>query len=84
MRKLLGDDATFERREAERRDPSVESYADFMLESFGLLPNAQETLGARAGELRDAYISYLQQENLESDGGTLRFRGEYLFAVIRP
>jgi SAM-dependent methyltransferase len=80
---LLGRDATFERREVEWRDPAVESSADFMLESFGPLLNAQETLGERAGELRDAYVSYLEQENLESDG-TLRFRGEYLSAVIRP
>jgi ubiquinone/menaquinone biosynthesis C-methylase UbiE len=83
VRELLGDEVTFERREVEWRDASVESYADFMLESFGPLLNAQETLGERAGELRDAYISYLEQENLESDG-TLRFRGEYLSAVIRP
>jgi ubiquinone/menaquinone biosynthesis C-methylase UbiE len=83
VRELLGDEVTFERREVEWRDASVESYADFMLESFGPLLNAQETLGERAGELRAAYISYLEQENLESDG-TLRFRGEYLSAVIRP
>ena len=83
VRELLGDDVTFERREVEWRDPTVESYADFMLESFGPLLNAQEVLGERAGELRAAYISYLENENLESDG-TLRFRGEYLSAVIRP
>jgi SAM-dependent methyltransferase len=83
VRELLGEDAMFERREVEWRDPSVDSYADFMLKSFGPLLNAQETLGERAGELRAAYISYLEQENLESDG-TLRFRGEYLSAVIRP
>ena len=76
-------DAEFERREVEWRDPTVESYADFMLQSFGPLLNAQEVLGERGGELRAAYISYLEQENLESDG-TLRFRGEYLSAVIRP
>jgi SAM-dependent methyltransferase len=83
VRELLGGDATFERREVEWRDPTVESYADFMLQSFGPLLNAQEVLGERAGELRDGFISYLEQENLESDG-TLRFRGEYLSAVIRP
>ena len=83
VRELLGADAEFERREVEWRDPSVESYADFMLASFGPLLNAQEVLGERAGELRDAYIAYLEQENLESDR-TLRFRGEYLSAVIRP
>jgi SAM-dependent methyltransferase len=83
VRELLGANAEFERRGVEWRDPSVESYADFMLTSFGPLLNAQEVLGERAGELRDAYIAYLEQENLENEG-TLRFRGEYLFAVIRP
>jgi SAM-dependent methyltransferase len=79
VRELLGD-AEFERREVEWRDPSVEAYADFMLESFGPLLNAQETLGERAGELRTAFIDFLDAENLEEDG-TLRFRGEYLIAV---
>jgi ubiquinone/menaquinone biosynthesis C-methylase UbiE len=83
VRELLGQNAEFERREVEWRDPSVESYADFMLESFGPLLNAQEVLGERAAELRAAYISYLAGENLENDG-TLRFRGEYLRAVLRP
>ena len=83
VRELLGAEAEFERREVEWRDPTVESYAHFMLQSFGPLLNAQEVLGERGGELRAAYISYLEQENLESDG-TLRFRGEYLSAVIRP
>jgi SAM-dependent methyltransferase len=82
VRELLGGDATFERREVEWRDPTVESYADFMLESFGPLLNARELLGERAGDLRSAYVAYLEQENLEDDG-TLRFRGEYLSAVIR-
>jgi hypothetical protein len=40
-------------------------------------------LGERAPELRERYIAYLNEENLESDG-TLRFRGEYLLALIRP
>jgi ubiquinone/menaquinone biosynthesis C-methylase UbiE len=83
VRKLLGDDARFERREVEWRDPSTQSYADFMLESFGPLLNARELLGERAPELRSAYISFLEGENLESDG-SLRFRGEYLAAVIKP
>lgn len=83
VRELLGHDATFERREVEWRDPSVEGYADFMLTSFGPLLNAQEVLGERAGELRSAFIAFLERENLESDG-TLRFLGEYLSAVIRP
>jgi hypothetical protein len=54
-----------------------------MLTSFGPLLNAQEVLGERAGELRAAFIAFLERENLESDG-TLRFLGEYLSAVIRP
>jgi hypothetical protein len=76
---LLGE-AEFEHREVEWRDASVESYADFMLQSFGPLLNAQETLAERAGELRTAFISYLEAENL-ADDGTLRFRGEYLVSV---
>jgi SAM-dependent methyltransferase len=80
VRELLGD-GEFERREVEWRDASVESYAAFMLESFGPLLNAQEALGERSGELREAYTHFLEAENLETDG-TLRFRGEYLLAVI--
>jgi SAM-dependent methyltransferase len=80
VRELLGE-GDFERREIEWRDESVDAYADFMLESFGPLLNTQERLGERSGELRDALLGYLEDENLESDG-TLRFRGEYLSAVI--
>jgi SAM-dependent methyltransferase len=80
VRELLGD-GEFERREVEWRDSSVESYARFMLESFGPLLNAQEVLGERAGELHEAYTRFLEAENLEDDG-TLRFRGEYLLAVV--
>ncbi len=83
VRDLLGD-ARFERHEIEWREASPESYADFMLESFGPLLNAQEALADRAGELRSAYIDYLHEENL-ADDGTLRFRGEYLISVVpRP
>jgi SAM-dependent methyltransferase len=80
VRELLGD-GEFERREVEWRDASVESYAAFMLDSFGPLLNAQEVLGERSGELRETYTRFLETENLETDG-TLRFRGEYLLAVI--
>lgn len=80
VRALLGD-GEFERREVEWRDSSAEAYATFMLESFGPLLNAQEVLGERSGELRETYTRYLEAENLETDG-TLRFRGEYLMAVI--
>ena len=81
VRELLGE-GDFERREVEWRYESVESYVQFMLESFGPLLNAQEVLGERSGELRDALLHYTENENLESDG-TLRFRGEYLSAVVR-
>jgi SAM-dependent methyltransferase len=80
VRELLGD-GEFERHEVEWRDSSVESYAQFMLESFGPLLNAQEVLGERADELREAYTRFLEAENLEDDG-TLRFRGAYLLAVV--
>ena len=80
VRALLGD-GDFERGEAEWRDSSVESYTNFMLESFGPLLNAQEVLGERSGELRDALTRSFEGENLESDG-TLRYRGEYLSAVV--
>ena len=80
VRALLGD-GDFERREAEWSDSSVESYTNFMLESFGPLLNAQEVLGERSGELRDALMRCFEGENLESDG-TLRYRGEYLSAVV--
>jgi ubiquinone/menaquinone biosynthesis C-methylase UbiE len=82
VRELLCE-AEFERHEAEWRDASVESYADFMLESFGPLLNAQEVLGERKGELRAAYIGFLNEVNSESDG-SLRFRGEYLISVVPP
>jgi len=77
---LLGE-ADFDHEEVEWRDRSPEAYADFMLQSFGPLINAQETLGERAPELRQAFIGFLDDENLEQDG-TLRFRGEYLVAVV--
>lgn len=80
VRTLLGD-ADFERRELEWSDSSVEDYADFMMESFGPLLNAQEVLGERSGELRDAYLRHLEKENLAGDG-TFRYRGEYLSAVV--
>jgi SAM-dependent methyltransferase len=82
VRELLGD-GDFERGEVEWRDASVESYVSFMLESFGPLVGAQEVLGERSGELRDAYTRYLEAENLATDG-TLHFRGEYLLAVVEP
>jgi SAM-dependent methyltransferase len=81
IRELLGD-GEFERHEVEWSDDSVESYARFMLESFGPLLNARELLGEREGELDQAFRDFLAEENLNDDG-TLRFSGEYLLAVVR-
>jgi SAM-dependent methyltransferase len=80
QRELLGD-GEFERHEIEWREESVESYARFMLESFGPLLNAREQLAEREGELDEAFTAFLARENLNDDG-TLRFRGEYLLAVV--
>jgi SAM-dependent methyltransferase len=80
QRELLGD-GEFERHEIEWREESVESYARFMLESFGPLLNAREQLAEREGELNEAFTAFLVRENLNDDG-TLRFRGEYLLAVV--
>jgi SAM-dependent methyltransferase len=80
VRELLGD-AEFERHTVEWRDPSIEGYGDFMLESFGPLLNIQEQLGERAGELREAFIAFLERENL-ADDGSLRFEGEYLLSRV--
>ena len=80
IRELLGD-GEFERHEVEWKDESVESYARFMLESFGPLLNAREQLGEREGELDEAFRAFLAEENLNDDG-TLRFKGEYLLAVV--
>ena len=82
IRELLGD-ADFERREIEWSDESVESYARFMLESFGPLLNARELLGERESELDDAFRGFLERENLNDDG-TFRFRGQYLLSVVTP
>jgi ubiquinone/menaquinone biosynthesis C-methylase UbiE len=81
VRSLLGD-AEFERREIEWTDESPESYARFLLDSFGPLLNAREILAERADELDEAFTNFLRSEN-EADDGTLRFRGEYLLSVVR-
>lgn len=80
IRELLGD-GEFERHEIEWQDESVESYARFMLESFGPLLNARELLGEREAELDEGFRRFLETENLSEDGG-LRFSGEYLLAVL--
>jgi SAM-dependent methyltransferase len=81
VRELWGD-AAFERHEIEWTDESPESYARFMLESFGPLLNAREVLAGREDELDEAFTGFLRRENLNDDG-TLRFSGEYLLAVVR-
>jgi SAM-dependent methyltransferase len=82
VRELWGE-AEFEHHAIEWKDDSVESYARFMLESFGPLLNARELLGEHGGELEERYTEYLAREN-EADDGTLRFRGEYLLSIVRP
>jgi SAM-dependent methyltransferase len=78
----LWDGAVFERHEIVWTDESPESYARFMLESFGPLLNARELLAERGDELDEVYTEYLRREN-QADDGTLRFAGEYLLAVVR-
>jgi ubiquinone/menaquinone biosynthesis C-methylase UbiE len=81
VREMWGDNARFERHHIEWTDESVESYARFMLDSFGPLLNAREILAERENELDEAFRNFLNAEN-EADDGTLRFRGEYLLAVV--
>jgi ubiquinone/menaquinone biosynthesis C-methylase UbiE len=78
VRELLGEEAEFSRHFVEWVDSSVESYADFMENSFGPLINAREQVGDKVHE---AYMAYLNDAN-EADDGTMRFRGEYLVSVV--
>jgi ubiquinone/menaquinone biosynthesis C-methylase UbiE len=80
VRDLWGE-ATFQRHAIEWTDESPESYARFMLDSFGPLLNAREVLADRADELDEAFTNFLRSEN-EAEDGTLRFRGEYLLSVV--
>jgi SAM-dependent methyltransferase len=77
VRELLGD-AEFSRHEVVWVDSSVESYAEFMENSFGPLINARELV---CDAVHDAYLGYLRSAN-EADDGTLRFAGEYLVSVV--
>ncbi len=79
---MWGENVSFERHDIVWTDPSVESYARFMLDSSGPLLNAREMLAAREDELDEAFRAYLEDEN-EADDGTFRFRGEYLLSVVR-
>jgi SAM-dependent methyltransferase len=78
VRSLLGD-AEFSRHHVEWRDSSVESYAEFMENSFGPLIAAREAVGEAVHE---AYLGYLRDVN-EADDGSLRFSGEYLVSVVQ-
>ena len=51
VREMWGDDASSSAHEIVWTDESVESYARFMLDSFGPLLNARELLGEREDEL---------------------------------
>jgi ubiquinone/menaquinone biosynthesis C-methylase UbiE len=80
VRQLLGEKAQFERHHVEWEASSIESYADFMENSFGPLIAAR----AQVGELvHTTYLEYLNDVN-EADDGTLRFLGEYLVSVAPP
>jgi SAM-dependent methyltransferase len=72
---LFGAPLEIERHEIEWRDRSTDDFADFMLESFA-------ALGEPADPLRSALTAELERENLEDDG-RLRFRADYLTAVVR-
>jgi ubiquinone/menaquinone biosynthesis C-methylase UbiE len=85
VRELLGphvSELRCERQRVEFREESVESYADFMLESFGPLLSARETLAERAGELRPALMEMLGRWNEASDG-TLRYDADFLLVVAQ-
>lgn len=75
LRGLFGAPLEIERHEIEWRDRSTDDFADFMLESFA-------ALGEPADLLRSAVTAELERENLEGDG-RLRFRADYLTAVVR-
>jgi ubiquinone/menaquinone biosynthesis C-methylase UbiE len=73
----------FERHAVAFHEPTLEGYADFMLESFGPLLQARETLAERADELRPALVEMLGRWNQATDG-TMRYDAEYLVALARP
>jgi ubiquinone/menaquinone biosynthesis C-methylase UbiE len=75
---LLGDGVEFERHEVEWREPSPESYAEFMLNSFGPMIAARKALGDEL--VHETYLDWVNEIN-EADDGTVRFSGEYLLSV---
>jgi hypothetical protein len=78
VRELLGDGVEFERHAVEFDEPSLESYADFMLTSFPPLIAMRAQLGDEL--VRDTHLNWVNDVN-EVDDGTLRYRGEYLVSV---
>ena len=58
-------EAEFERHEIEWTDESPESYARFMLDSFGPLLNAREVLAEREDELDEAFTNFLREREPE-------------------
>jgi SAM-dependent methyltransferase len=81
VRELLGDDAEVERHEVEWNEPSPESYAEFMETRFPPLTAARAELGDEL--VHKTFLGWVNDAN-EADDGTLRYRGEYLVAVVGP
>jgi SAM-dependent methyltransferase len=79
VRELLGDSVEFERHDVDFDEPSPESYADFMLDSFPPLIAMRAELGDAL--VRQTYLDWVDEVN-EADDGSLRYRGEYLVSVI--
>jgi hypothetical protein len=79
VRELLGDGVEFERHAVEFEAPSPAIYAEFMLTSFPPLIAMRADLGDEI--VRETYMRWVNDVN-EADDGTLRYRGEYLVAVI--
>jgi SAM-dependent methyltransferase len=78
-RGLLGDGAVFERHEVEWNEPSPESYAEFMETGFPPLIAARAELGDAL--VHETFLSWLNDAN-EAGDGSLRYRGEYLVALV--
>ena len=81
VRELLGDGAEFERHEVEWNERSPESYAHFMETSFPPLIAARAELGDEL--VHETFLGWVNDAN-EADDGSLRYRGEYLVALVVP
>jgi ubiquinone/menaquinone biosynthesis C-methylase UbiE len=80
VRRLLGENVSFERHNVRWSADSIDGYADFMENSFGPLISARDQLGDLVHE---TYLGYLRDVN-EADDGKLLFHGEYLVSVAAP